>query len=455
MTRRFHNLPANPASPAPAGTTGTLHLRSMVAALEQLLDVSEQIAMEEARKLELALEDTRRQSDSVAASDRACQQKTSLLQAILDSMAEGVVVVDGQGEFLVFNPAARAILGVQLPDDGIASCAENFGLHKPDMVTRYEPDELPIARALRGQAVDGAECFVRNESCPMGRWLNVNARPLRSRDGTLVGGLAVFRDITELKRASSCLERTAERLSRSNRDLEEFALFASRDLRAPMVKLQARALGIQEACEGSLPPPCREFLAQLVTEAAHVQDVIGQYLEYAHVSSHGPEFALVSLDDAAREATAALEPRRLSLQGRIEFEPLPSLEADPGQMRLLLQNLILNALLAHRPDVPPVVKVAGCLLPAPAPAPAGSATSCRLTVEDNGQGCDQRLLDQMLGFFQWRERASTSTCLSIGLVVCQRIVERHGGSIGAASEPGRGTVFTVTLPAQRGKNLRP
>jgi PAS domain S-box-containing protein len=427
----------------------------MVAALEQLLDVSEQIAMEEARKLELALEDTKRQAETVAASDRACQQKTSLLQAILDNMAEGVVVVDGQGEFLVFNPAARAILGVHTADGNASSCAENFGLHKPDMLTRYEPDELPIAQALRGQAVDGAECFVRNSSCPGGRWLSVNARPLRNREGAVMGGVAVFRDTTELKRASGCLERTAERLSRSNRDLEEFALFASRDLRAPMVKLQAKAMGLQDACKETLHLPCREFLGQLLQEAARVQEVIGQYLEYAHVSSHGPEFAPVDLEATAREAIALLEPRRLELQGSIELAPLPSVEADPGQMRLLLQNLILNGLQARRPDVPPVVRVAGCLLPAPAAHLAGSPACCRLTVEDNGQGCDQRLLDQMLGFFQWRERASTSTCLSIGLVVCQRIVERHGGSIGAASAPGRGTVFTVTLPIRQGRDARP
>jgi signal transduction histidine kinase len=134
--------------------------------------------------------------------------------------------------------------------------------------------------------------------------------------------------------------------------------------------------------------------------------------------------------------------------GRVEVGALPILDADPLQMRQLLQNLLSNALKFSRPEVPPVVKVFSLALPMPAADAAGAATPrwCQLVVEDNGIGFDEKYLDRIFAPFQRLHGRSAYEGTGIGLAVCRKIAERHGGSITAQSTPGQGATFLVTLP---------
>src|SRR5262249_39632783 len=136
--------------------------------------------------------------------------QTLLLGSILHTIAEGVVVADVTGKLLTFNPAAERILGVRLADVPFTGEIECYGICLPDMVTPYPAAEMPLARAIRGEEVDQAQLFVRNAQRPDGAWLSVNARPLRDAGGVVWGGVAVFRDVTERRRA-------AEQLRRANR----------------------------------------------------------------------------------------------------------------------------------------------------------------------------------------------------------------------------------------------
>lgn len=129
------------------------------------------------------------------------QQQTGILQSILDSMGDGVAVADERGELLLLNPAAESVLGIGLSPGGPATWAQHYGLYETDQTTLYPTDELPLAKALRGISCDNVEIFVRNPSQQEGRVVNVTARPLTDKAGVARGGVAVFSDVTERKRA--------------------------------------------------------------------------------------------------------------------------------------------------------------------------------------------------------------------------------------------------------------
>src|SRR5207237_67523 len=117
-------------------------------------------------------------SVALARAQDKLQQQTRILQSVLHNMGDGVVVADEEGRFLLFNPAAEQVLGVGMTDAAPGDWSERYNVYLPDGQTRYPPDQLPLVRALRGEAVDAVELFVRNGEATEGTWISVNARPL-------------------------------------------------------------------------------------------------------------------------------------------------------------------------------------------------------------------------------------------------------------------------------------
>jgi PAS domain S-box-containing protein len=182
-------------------------LRARLAALEQLQEASEKTVGEQAARLEQSLNELRERGREQAASEEELRKQTRILQSVLDSMSDGVVVADETGRFLIFNPAAEQLLGLGAVDAPPDEWSARYGCYLPDTVTPYPPADLPLARAIRGESVTGVEVFIRNPHSPEGVWLSVNARPLHDETGALRGGAAVLSDISE--RVRSTQRRTA------------------------------------------------------------------------------------------------------------------------------------------------------------------------------------------------------------------------------------------------------
>jgi len=153
----------------------------------------------------------------------------------------------------------------------------------------------------------------------------------------------------------------------------------------------------------------------------------------------------VDLEQVAAGVLSDLEAAVARTHGRVTVGPLPTLEADPTQMRQLLQNLIGNGLKFHRKGVPPLVHVEATA----EPVPEGGREMIRLVVSDNGIGFDEKYLDRIFTVFQRLHGRAEYEGTGIGLAVCRRIVERHGGTITARSTPGEGSTFIITLPVQQ------
>jgi signal transduction histidine kinase len=185
--------------------------------------------------------------------------------------------------------------------------------------------------------------------------------------------------------------------------------------------------------------------------AGRMRSLINDLLTFSRVETKAQPFRPVDLGRVAREVLSDLEGRIEQTGARVEVDGLPTVEAEPTQMRQLLQNLIGNALKFHRPGEPPVVQVHG--RPALAPEGEGDAadpTLCRIAVQDNGIGFDEKYLDRIFGVFQRLHGRGEYEGTGMGLAICRKIVDRHGGSITARSAPGHGATFLVTLPLARG-----
>jgi PAS domain S-box-containing protein len=169
-------------------------------------------------RLELQAEELSRQAVELLGSRQELEAQTATLQSVLGSMGEGLVAVDGEGEFLLWNAAAEKMLGQDVPRVSAKEWPQHFGLFLPDRVTPFPSEDLPVIRALNG-AVSASEMYVKNRALPEGAWLEVSGGPRKDASGQVVGGVVAFRNITERKRASAALAGQAEELSRQAAEL--------------------------------------------------------------------------------------------------------------------------------------------------------------------------------------------------------------------------------------------
>jgi len=152
------------------------------------------------------------------------KRQKELLQLILASIADGVVVADSNGKFLLFNAAAEQVLGMGATERAPDQWSDQYGVYLPDTMTQYPADQLPLVRAMRGENVDGLELFIRNPQVPEGRLLSINGRPLKRADGALQGGVVVFHDMTERKRAEQALRQSEERFRLLVSEVADYAI---------------------------------------------------------------------------------------------------------------------------------------------------------------------------------------------------------------------------------------
>lgn len=240
----------------------------------------------------------------------------------------------------------------------------------------------------------------------------------------------------------SDLQTYTAKLEQSNRDLQEFAYVASHDLQEPLRKVQSFSDRLAtKKYEDALDETGRDYLKRMHTASQRMQILINDLLGFSRVSTLAQPFTKVDLKALAQEVLSDLENQIERTKGRVEIGDLPMIEADPTQMRQLLQNLIGNALKFRHEERAPLIKVSARI----------ERDACHLSVEDNGIGFDPQYLDRIFKPFQRLHNREEYEGSGMGLAICRRIVERHGGSITATSTLGKGTTFLVTLPIHPSK----
>ena len=248
------------------------------------------------------------------------------------------------------------------------------------------------------------------------------------------------------------LEERASRLRESNRELQDFVRVASHDLQEPLRKVRVLGERLRGKYAEALDERGRDYLRRMEASTARMQDLIEDLLALSRVTTRARPFEAVDLGEAAREAVSDLQARIEETGGRVEVGDLPTVEADRAQMRQMFQNLIANALKFHREGRPPRVRVYGEVSEEPDGAltygPPGGKV-CRVCVEDEGIGFEEEHAARIFAPFERLHGRGAYEGTGMGLAICRRVAERHGGRITARGEPGRGATFVVTLPVKR------
>ena len=268
-------------------------------------------------------------------------------------------------------------------------------------------------------------------------WFEIHLYPLEN------GLEAYLRDITERKQIELALREYAARLERSNSDLEDFAFIASHDLQEPLRKVQAFGDRLKVRYESDLNTEARDWIGRMQNAATRMSTMLNDLLAYSRVNTRARPIKKVDLNQLAQEVLVDLEIRLERSGGQVEVGELPTLEADPSQMRQLLQNLIINGLKFHKPDQKPVVRVS---------ARAEPDETITLLVVDDGIGFDMAQVNRIFQPFQRLHGRSEYEGNGMGLAICRKIAERHQGDIRAESQPGQGCAFIVRLPLYQPQN---
>ncbi len=291
------------------------------------------------------------------------------------------------------------------------------------------PDVAHFTQLLAGE-IDGYfldKRFIRKDGRIVHTTLSVSAA--RNPDGSLHHVIASLLDISERKQAEAELER-------SNQELQQFAYVASHDLQEPLRMVTSYLQLLQRRYQGRLDADADEFIGYAVDGAQRMKTLILDLLTYSRVGSRSQPFVPVAMEAVLADTLNNLQEAVRESGGQVHHDPLPEVRADAGQMRQLLQNLIGNALKFHG-ETPPQVHVSA------APDPDG----WRFAVRDNGIGIDPRFFERIFVVFQRLHTRDEYSGTGIGLAVCKKIVERHGGRIWVESAPNQGAAFCFTLPA--------
>ncbi len=274
-------------------------------------------------------------------------------------------------------------------------------------------------------------------------WVHTTIVPFMDEKGRPESYVSVRYDITPLVAVQEQLKIHAKKLEVSNRELQDFASVAAHDLQEPLRKIRSFSDRVQTKAKGALDPEIMDYLDRIQNSASRMQTLIDDLLSYSRVTTKAEPFVPVDMGQVLRQVVADLEIRLEQTKGKVEIKDLPVLDADPTQMYQLMQNLINNALKFHKPDTPPVVTVTSEKIP--------GANAVKIFIRDNGIGFDQKYLDRIFSIFQRLHGRHEYQGTGIGLAVCRKIVDRHGGFITAESIPGQGATFIVQLPIRQKK----
>lgn len=348
--------------------------------------------------------------------------------------------MDPAGNFLYVSPASERITGYR---------PEEFKENPRLFVEIIHPDHKAQLKNHFGYiSSERRVCMLEFRIITRNgreRWIGHTCQPVYGHSGEFLGSRASNRDITGSKWSEKTLNKFAVELAHSNRDLQDFAYMVSHDLREPLVLVQAFSERLRGRYGENIPEKGLEYIRRIEASTVRMQELISGVLAYSQVAAKAQPFEEIDLGKIVLQVISDLEMRIAETRGQVEIDTLCRIKADPLQIRQLFQNLIANALKYGRPEVPPQVLVSSRIIATP--EAEGAVEFCCITVQDNGIGFAAESADKIFGLFQRLHGRSQYEGTGIGLAVCKRIVERHGGTITAeSSPPGMGARFIVTLP---------
>lgn len=381
--------------------------------------------------------------------EEALQKERDTAQRYINLAGVIFVAINNAGEVTLINRKGCEVLGYNEEEVVGKNWFDNFipGSLKEDMIC--------VSNQVLNGNIEAAEyhenpILTKDGQERMVAWHNTI---LKNKDGNIIGHLSSGEDITERKRAEEALrrardelelrvqERTAE-LELRTKELEDFTFIAAHDLKEPLRKLQIFADIINTRYAGCIGEQGRDYARRMGKTAQRMGALLSSLQAYSRLTSKAEPFRMVNLKEIVEGVLSDIEVQINETKASVEIGDLPEIEADPAQLAILFQNLIGNALKYSQDGQPPRVRVA-CRLVGGRHSRAGE---WEIRVEDNGIGFNEEYIDLIFRPFQRLHGRKEYTGVGMGLAICKKVVERHGGTITARSTPGEGSTFIVRLP---------
>lgn len=350
------------------------------------------------------------------------------LRVVMESSPLGMFVGDARGYVLYANPAWQRISGLAAAE--AMGTGARSALHPQDRDTALRAwEELVAAGTMcihehRYQRPDGAVVWVRRHAAPM-----------RLEDGSL-GVVCTVEDITERRRMDEALAERTGALHRSNEELEQFAYVASHDLLEPLRMVSSYGQLLERRVARHLDSEAHEFLGYIVDGARRAQALIADLLRLARVESQALPMETVDLAAVLNDALQVLRVPLEAARADVTFSVLPTVVGEPRQLSQLLQNLLGNAL-KFSSAAPLRIRIGA--------ERDETLGGWKIWVQDNGIGIDPRFHERIFVLFQRLHLRSEYEGTGIGLAICKKVVELHGGQIGVVSHLGTGALFHFTV----------
>jgi PAS domain S-box-containing protein len=374
--------------------------------------------------------------DALARRTNALKESEERFRGAFESAVTGFSLVELDGTIRAANRSMRDI----------------FGYSESEMLqqtfwTLSHPDDTEEAGALRSRLLSGEIENYRLEKRYLHKeqriiWADAAVSLVRISD---VPAYFVFQltDITRRKNAEEALARHSADLERSNAELQSFAYIASHDLQQPLRTVSSYAHLLAERYQGYLDVRADRWLEHITRGVDRMQRLIGDLLQLSQLTRDGNGFAATDFGPIIDRIWDALQ-RQYSVDAHLTCRPLPRIMADATQIELLMQNLLDNSIKYRRMNVPLEVRISADRLK------EGERVMWEFALRDNGIGFDNAYGERIFELFRRLHSADQYEGTGIGLTICRRIVDRHGGRIRAESTPGQGSTFFFTLPEKQG-----
>ncbi len=413
--------------------TSLLVIAMVVLFVAVLLTTGRALARVEAERA-AALVELERRAGALAASQRRLQDSEDRLIQFLEGLPVGVFVVDASGKTVYANRYSLELLGHGIdPDARPEDLSKVYQAYVAGTDQLYPTERSGIRQALRGEAgeLDDVEVLTTNGRRPL--W--VQFTPIRDQSGAVAYALSSFIDVTEQRRAARQLAERAEELRQSNAELEQFAYVASHDLAEPLRTIAGYVELLARRYQGRLDAEADRFIGHVVDGCTRMRSLIEGLLAYSRVGRSEQQLTEVDCDLVVADILANLENRLDEAEATVEVDALPTVRGNALQLAQLFQNLVTNAVKFARPGTPPRVRISACR----------DGTRWRFLVADNGIGIEPPYRERIFGMFQRLHTRDAYPGTGIGLAICKRIVQAHGGVVWVDDNPGGGTRFWFTL----------
>lgn len=374
-------------------------------------------------------------------------ESIDLVDTLMDTIPDHIYFKDTSSRFIRINKAMAAVF--KLGDPSAAIGRTDFDFFASEHAQRAFADEQEIMRT--GVPLVGRE---EKELWPDGSttWVSTTKQCLRDKAGNILGTFGISRDITARKMAEEALALKAQELVRSNTELEQFAYVASHDLQEPLRMIASYTQLLARRYKDKLDKDAQEFIGYAADGAVRLQVLINDLLTFSRVGTRGKPFVLTDcteiLDRALSNLKIALEESRVV----VAQSPLPKVLGDPSQLTQLFQNLIGNAIKFRGLDAPQVSVSADLKASPPSGGGHDAPEEWVFCIRDNGIGIEPQYFERIFVIFQRLHTREEYPGTGIGLALCKKIVERHGGRLWVDSELGKGAAFYFTVPQSRGNH---